>query len=141
MNETIKQKSNIIYKFTLYGRVPSKKNSRINTRSGKSFPSTNYQKWHRDASWQLAQMRIQKEYLSGAYTIELYFTYGDKRIFDYTNKAESINDLLVDNHIIQDDNIRFLSRVILDGEYNKGTWETEIILREYIHRGEHESLG
>lgn len=35
--------------FTLYGSVPSKKNSRVNTKTGRSFPSPAYCQWLPDA--------------------------------------------------------------------------------------------
>ncbi len=80
------------------GRTPSKKNSRINTRSGRSFPSAKYTAWHKDASRQLiGQPQI------GNKNITLEFWMPDQRRCDLTNKAESIMDLLVDNfHIIDD---------------------------------------
>ncbi len=78
--------------------MPSKKNSRINTRSGRSFPSSKYTAWHKDASLQImnAKKQTQKGFV-------LTFYMPDNRRCDLTNKAESVMDLLVDNGIIEDD--------------------------------------
>lgn len=99
----------------LYGPTPSKKNSRINTRSGRSFPSSKYTAWHKDASLQLAQH-------TPFNTSHLYISFivGDKRKFDLTNKAESIMDLLVDNGLIEDDNYSIIPKLTLSyGGYEK----------------------
>lgn len=83
------------------GRIPSKKNSRINTRSGRSFPSAKYTEWHKDASLQLKQF-CPKDHSSDD-GISLRFWMPDNRRCDLTNKAESIMDLLVDNGFLEDD--------------------------------------
>lgn len=84
--------------FILLGRVPSKKNSRINTRSGRSFPSAKYTAWHKEASAQVANM---KPITQPGICLGFYFP--DDRRTDLTNKAESIMDMLVDNGKISDD--------------------------------------
>lgn len=83
----------------ILGRIPSKKNSRINTRSGRSFPSSKYMAWHKDASLQLMG---QKKIINSK-NITLRFYMPDNRRTDLTNKAESVMDLLVDNEFIIDD--------------------------------------
>lgn len=85
-------------KITVLGRIPSKKNSRINTRSGRSFPSSKYTAWHKDASNQIVSSTpIMTQ------GITLKFWLPDHRRTDLTNKAESIMDLLVDNYKLEDD--------------------------------------
>ena len=91
-------------KFKLKGNIPSKKNSRINTRSGRSFPSRKYSEWHEDAGWQIKSLKPIKHRIK----IDYIFTPKDRRLFDVSNKIESINDLLVDMGIIEDDNYKFL---------------------------------
>lgn len=83
---------------TILGRIPSKKNSRINTRSGRSFPSSKYTAWHKDASLQImgAKPQSQKDFV-------LTFYMPDNRRCDLTNKAESVMDLLVDCGLLEDD--------------------------------------
>lgn len=85
---------------TLVGRVPSKKNSRISTRSGRTFPSKQYTAWHKDASGQLVGKKAIKP--NTPITFILYPP--DARKADLSNKFESVADLLVDNHIIEEDN-------------------------------------
>ena len=101
---------------TISGSTPSKKNSRINTRSGRSFPSSKYTAWHKDASLQIiGSKKITTEHL------HISFIAGDKRKFDLTNKAESIMDLLVDNGILEDDNYSIIPTLTLKfGGYEKG---------------------
>ncbi len=93
---------------TILGRIPSKKNSRINTRSGRSFPSSKYTAWHKDASFQIrgAHIQTQKDFV-------LKFYMPDNRRTDLTNKAESVMDLLVDNSLIEDDCWQITGQVTL----------------------------
>ena len=100
---------------TIKGRVPSKKNNR------KMFvvpmkkivkkrivvinriiisPSTNYEKWHKDASKQLEGIPN----IPPNTFLTYHFYAPDKRKGDLSNKIESINDLFVDCGIIDDDN-------------------------------------
>ncbi len=85
----------------LLGRVPSKKNSRINTRSGRSFPSSKYTAWHKDASIQL--LKYKGTFPGHGIQVLIKFWFPDNRRCDLTNKAESIMDLLVDNEFLEDD--------------------------------------
>ncbi len=96
-------------KIILHGSTPSKKNSRINTRSGRSFPSAKYTSWHKDASLQLP--RDIKIPSGGLITIT--FVAGDNRKFDLSNKAESVLDMLVDNGVLEDDNYSVVSQLHL----------------------------
>ena len=89
-------------KLVITGRIPSKKNSRITTRSGRTFPSKQYTKWHKDASIQLS-LQVKKDFSFGSGRAEIVFWMPDARKTDLSNKAESVMDLLVDNGIIKDD--------------------------------------
>lgn len=100
---------------TIYGRVPSKKNSRklfVNKHSGRigNLPSSDYQSWHQDALMQLIQ---QKGFTPCKGKVQLTFFAGDKRKFDLTNKAESIMDLLVDAGYLKDDNYSIVGEIVL----------------------------
>ena len=97
------------YSFQLTGRIPSKKNSRISTRSGRSFPSKKYGEWHVDASQQLNHLA--GEGIDYPVAIGYYFYLPDNRRTDLSNKIESINDLLVDIGFIEDDNAKVLSEL------------------------------
>lgn len=87
-------------KITLLGTVPSKKNSRINTRSGLSFPSKNYTVWHKDAVQQL--MGIDK--IPDGTPLRFTYYSDSKRSGDLSNKWQSIEDTFTDVGIITDDN-------------------------------------
>lgn len=91
-------------KITLLGNVPSKKNSRINTRSGRSFPSAKYTAWHKDAVRQLIGI---KPIVSGTPLIFTYYA-DSKRSGDLSNKWQSIEDTFTDCGIIEDDNWHIL---------------------------------
>lgn len=88
---------------TIYGNVPSKKNSRqIICRGPRpiSLPSQSYKEWHQDACMQLLQyigIKLGKE-------LHLTFYPRTKHKGDLTNKAESVMDLLVDMKLLEDDN-------------------------------------
>ncbi len=99
-------------KFVILGRIPSKKNSRITTRSGRTFPSKQYTKWHKDASLQLS-LQVYKHFDFRAGTAEIVFWMPDARRTDLTNKAESIMDLLVDVGVIPDDCWKVIGKIVL----------------------------
>lgn len=114
---------------------PSKKNSKqVFCRRGRAMvlPSKWYQKWHKETSLQLRGVEKIKGW-------NLYFDYyfkipynkdwsESKRPFDFSNKIESIQDLLVDNWIIEDDNYNYVSNVFIDYELVP-YWEAEVILK------------
>src|SRR3990167_9783140 len=86
---------------TIIGSVPSKKNSRkVFLAHGRLIfaPSTNYEKWHKEALKQLPHIRINPTH------IEITIFAPDKRKADLTNKAESVMDAMVDAGILEDDN-------------------------------------
>jgi hypothetical protein len=84
------------------GRIPSKKNSKVLTRGGAIVPSKAYRKWHAAELHTL----LNAGYVPAPFAIEYAFWIGGVTIpadFDLTNAIESINDLLVDAKIIDDD--------------------------------------
>jgi len=104
--------SNII----ILGRVPSKKNSRITTRTGRSFPSAKYTEWHKDTSWQLkacgGACRAFKEGFKGEITMKFWLP--DNRKTDLDNKSSSLLDLFVDNGLLEDDSWQFVRKITLE---------------------------
>lgn len=114
-----------------YGRIPSKKNSRVNTRSGKSFPSPEYEKWHKACQLQQLKAKYPKIETPTGLKVTIYFP--DNRRADLTNKAESIMDFLVDMKLIPDDNHTVINPLILCGEVRKGEGGFKI---ETITKGE-----
>lgn len=97
----------------LHGRTPSKKNSRkIFTVRGRIViaPSSDYAKWHKDASLQLK--KFSKEVKQNS-SITMVFFAGDNRKFDLSNKCESVMDLLVDNGFLPDDSWEYCKDIHL----------------------------
>ena len=112
---------------TLLGRVPSKKNSRISTRSGRTFPSKKYTEWHKDASMQL----LGKKPILSNTPITFIIYPPDSRNADLSNKWESVADLFVDNGIFEDDNWFVLDDVhMLFGGVDKKNPRAEIFIDE-----------
>ena len=100
-------------RLTVLGRIPSKKNSRINfVRNGRvmSIPSTKYQAWHKNASKDLS---VPVKPIQNIIQVTLSFYAPDRRKADLTNKAESVMDLMVDNNILEDDNWYIVRNVVL----------------------------
>lgn len=63
--------------------------------------------------------------------IELIFYAKDKRLFDLSNKAESIMDLLVDAGVIEDDNYSFVPELNLKfGGQDKNNPRCEVNIYE-----------
>ncbi len=118
-------------KITLTGDVPSKKNSKqiIYVRGRPIIiPSKNHKAWHYDAMSQVAEIKPVVKQISA---IELIFYPSTKRLFDLSNKAESIMDLLVDAAIIKDDNYSVVPKLILQiGNHDKLNPRTEIKINE-----------
>lgn len=110
--------------FTVEGETPPKKNSRINTRSGKSFPSKRYKAWH-DASVlalraDLASGRLQRIPSECRVKMKCVFFHGDLRSRDSDNQLSSILDLLKDVKIIEDDNWKIVPEKHVYDVYDKG---------------------
>lgn len=107
----------------IYGETPSKKNSRINTRSGRSFPSKRYMEWHDDAIKQIAASfggKIPVMPKDKRVRISVVFYHGDLVNRDGDNQYSSIVDMLKDAKIIKDDNWKVLKKGSFDNKYDKG---------------------
>ena len=105
------------------GKIPSKKNSKRISCRGKFplvLPSKAFEEWEHDARILIASERNK---LSAAdrnhiplrvpCEVEITFFAHDARLFDLTNKAESVMDLLVDAGFLSDDNISVVRKVVL----------------------------
>lgn len=125
-------------KIIIYGETPSKKNSKqIIYVRGKPriISSKNHASWHTQAIPQLYGIKPVARQIEA---IQLIFYPSTKRLFDLTNKAESIMDLLVDAGIIEDDNYTILPKAILQiGTCDKLNPRCEI----YVDTGAEESLS
>lgn len=108
----------MIVELTLEGNVPSKKNSRINTRSGVSFPSKNFTEWQQSA---LQQTRLQtRARLFKPVSIEIIIYFGTNGRADLDNRITSILDMLVDALVLRDDKWQDVPRLCAEAVYRKG---------------------
>lgn len=92
-----------MYKITLLGRIPSKKNSKVFTFRGKRpllISSEKYVAWHDEQLWMLKKYKVHFDKCQ----MILTFFFPDNRKTDLSNKCESVMDLLVDCGILLDDN-------------------------------------
>ena len=116
--------------FTLQGETPSKKNSRINTHSGRSFPSKKFTQWHSTQKCELysmlASQKIEKFENVENLRIALSFYHGDLKRRDSDNQCSSIMDLLVDCEIIKDDNWVIVREKLIKDFYDKNNARCEI---------------
>lgn len=95
------------YFFFLNGETPSKKNSRITLKSGKTIPNKKYRDWNKSAVSELKrQWAKQSQNLKPIEqcVIEIIFIHADKRRRDSDNAVSSIFDTLKDAGILVDDN-------------------------------------
>ena len=117
-------------KLTILGQTPSKKNSRINTRSGRSFPNKRYTEWHKSASKQLERkIEICTPDAIDKVTINYMFFVQDLRRRDVSNMIESINDLLVDLGILVDDDWKHVRIGRGDAELDRKNPRAEITIK------------
>lgn len=115
---------------TILGQTPSKKNSRINTRSGRSFPSKRYSEWHKSASEQLKPLiPFSDRGVSDKVTINYMFYVQDLRRRDVSNMIESINDLFVDLGIVKDDDWKHVRIGLGDAELDRENPRAEITIK------------
>ncbi len=109
---------------TLQGEVPSKKNSRINTKSGRSFPNQRYMKWHDSVVAELHLLILQKKLTRIPEDIPVNmgvtFFHGDMKRRDSDNQLSSILDTLVDAGVLLDDNWRVIPEKHIYDRYEKG---------------------
>ena len=110
------QKNNLILE--LFGTIPSKKNSRINTRSGLSFPSKKYVEWHNQAIMDIIRQSNGVKFADPIeISIKLFF--GTRRRADIDNKTASIFDTLTDAGVIVDDDWKHIPKLSVEAEYRE----------------------
>lgn len=102
----------------LDGTIPSKKNSRVNTPDGKSFPSTKFTQWQNDA---IVEVRRQSRHrFFGLVQIELILYFGTLGKADTDNKVTSILDMLVAAMMLKDDYWESVARTTYEAAYRPG---------------------
>lgn len=109
----------------IYGETPSKKNSKIRTKTGYMIPSKAHQKWHEDAMFQLnAQLcRLgaeRPEMIEDPVSVTLTFYHGTMVRRDSDNQASSIMDLLQDAKVLADDRWQIVRILNIYNHYDKG---------------------
>lgn len=110
--------------YTLTGSIPSKKNSRINTRSGRSFPSKAFTEWHDNAEVQLLSQGLVSFDEPVSIQADFYFENNIRR--DLDNRITSVLDLFTDLGIIQDDRWQCVPEIKLTGQMDRGNPHTII---------------
>lgn len=120
-------------RFHIIGETPSKKNSKIWTRSGKLIPSKAYQVWHMDAGIQIASQIARMaasdrpvaegtnvEGIDYPVAVTLSFYHGDQVRRDSDNQAASIMDLLQDAKVLADDRWQIVRILNIYNHFDKG---------------------
>ena len=113
-----------IAKYTIKGNPATKKNSQrivINRATGRPFikPSDRFEQWQTDSAWFLRP--VPRKPIDVPVEITCIFFRESHVRCDLTNLLEAVDDLLVHEHIIQDDDFRHIvshdgSRVYVDKE-------------------------
>lgn len=111
------------------GHIPSKKNSRQVGRNNIPLPSKAFQRWHKAEISTLHDAPA----IPSPVAISYEFWIGGKnspREFDLSNSEESINDLLVDAGIIQDDSwLHLIERSSRIGGFVRGEGRCVVTLQ------------
>jgi len=119
-----------VVQIILEGSIPSKKNSRINLRSGVSIPSTKFVQWQEAALWQVRQQTRHRFFTPVEISVVIYF--GTLIRADLDNRLTSILDMLVDGMIIRDDKWQDLPKMTVSAVYRKGNPGALIELTEVV---------
>lgn len=108
--------------------TPSKKNSRITLKNGRTIPNKKYSEWHKKACLFIDKsLKFEEKPLK----IEVHFVHGDLRKRDSDNGLSSILDLLKDCKIIPDDNWMIIQSIKVSNSYEKNNPKA-IIGIEYV---------
>ena len=123
-------------RFQLIGETPSKKNSKIRTRSGYMIPSKAHEKWHSDALIQLNSQlcRMGPEapnMIESPVIVYIDFYHGNMVRRDSDNQVSSIMDLLQDAKIIADDRWEIIKQIHVRNFYEKNDARCLIEIEEY----------
>lgn len=96
------------------------------------LPSKAYQEWHKEMSKLLKWITLPNKEWKYIFTYFFFIPLNKdwsewKKWFDYSNKIESINDLLVDLWIIEDDSYKYIAEIHIYWQYVQ-YWEWKIEL-------------
>ena len=122
-------------RFQIMGETPSKKNSKIRTKSGYMIPSKAHQKWHTDAmvqlNSQLAMIKPRILLIETPVIISIDFYHGDYVRRDSDNQVSSLMDLLQDAGVLCDDNWQIVRQIHVRNYYEKREARCLIEIEEY----------
>lgn len=119
----------VLYTTTLYGQVPPKKNSKrlVRVRGWtKLIPSEAHEVWHREQSFMIRRPEngaIQKGILHATFYVR------DNQRRDLSNMLESVQDLLVDCGVIEDDCWQVLQIGEIRGEIDRKCPRVELAIK------------
>ena len=99
------------------GNVPSKKNSRVRTKSGSSIPSKAFYDWQEAALLQTKMQTRARGLTNVAVEVIIYF--GTNVRADLDNRLTSVLDMLVEGLVLRDDKWQDVPRLQVQAEYRK----------------------
>ena len=119
-----------VMRIVIHGETPSKKNSRVNTRSGRSFPSRRYMEWHDCAVAQVLSQGAGHVPRGGRVSVTMTFWHGDRRRRDSDNQCSSVLDMLVDAGVLPDDSWAVVPEKHIYDRHEAGKARVEIEIWE-----------
>ncbi len=104
---------------TLHGNVPSLKNDKqiaFNRKTNRPFitSSKRYKEWLSENAGKLFTQFAGYRISDYPITVELTFWFDNNRRHDLDNAAAGIMDLLTSEGIIEDDNVKFVNKLIIN---------------------------
>lgn len=102
----------------LDGNVPSKKNSRVRTKSGSYIPNRNFYDWQTEALKQV-KTQTRERGLTGV-SVEVIIYFGTNTRADLDNRLTSVLDMLVEGLVLRDDKWQDVPYLAVQAEYRKG---------------------
>jgi Holliday junction resolvase RusA-like endonuclease len=103
---------------TFKGTIPSKKNSRVNTKDGQSFPNKKFVQWQDDSIVELRRQTRHRFFKPVSLEVIIYF--GTIGKADIDNKVTSLLDMFSEALIIPDDKWQHVPIMKVQAEYRPG---------------------
>jgi len=100
------------------GTIPSKKNSRVNTKEGKSFPNNKFVQWQEDSVGELRRQTRHRFFKPVSLEAIIYF--GTIGKADIDNKVTSLLDMMHEALLIPDDKWQNVPIMTVQAEYRPG---------------------